>query len=127
MLSRGVKDVVDRYINDLQAVYFRWSRDKPGGDGELLQLQVRPIQLWEIVFPEANAEQAMRLMCPRHGWDERCKSLAAIVRKTLKTAKMPEKYNFPKGTPRGIPSSKWVSVIPIGMKKDVYKKGIEQL
>ena len=129
MATRGVKDVVDRYINDLLAVYFRWSETQRYKNDKVLQLQMRPIQLWDVVFPEEHTKRAMSIICPTHGWDERCKPMAAVLRKALRVAGMPKEYNFGKKDIRGIPSSAYVSVIPIGMKPDVFKNpgDIEQL
>lgn len=125
MITRGVKDVVDRYINDLLAVYSQY--DDGTEQKKVTQLQMRPIQLWEAVFVEKDSDRIMRTICPMHGWDSRKNKMAMLFRKLLGIAKMPKQFDYKKGDRRGIPSSQFVSVIPIGVKKDVYKKGVEQL
>ena len=66
MMTRGVKHGVDQFITQLQGKYlpFKWRMNKEGKldhKGEMIenghtQLQVRPIQLWEIVFPEEHKD-----------------------------------------------------------------------
>ena len=57
LLTRGIKHEVDQFITELQGKYlpFKW-RDVNNKDSKIqdtmVQLGVRPIQLWEIVYPE---------------------------------------------------------------------------
>lgn len=56
MITRGIKNEIDTFINDLQGKFlpYRWW----GKDGKPIdtnvRLAVRPIQLWEIVYPEEH-------------------------------------------------------------------------
>ena len=55
MMTRGIKHEVDQFITELQGKYlpfkYRQKEGEPLQDWNV-QLAVRPIQLWEIVFPE---------------------------------------------------------------------------
>mgnify|MGYP001592748804 CR=1 FL=1 len=56
--TRGQKGKVDDFISDLQAQYFpyRYSPHDPMG---FLQLGVRPLQLWELAFPEEHLQEVL--------------------------------------------------------------------
>lgn len=55
IITRGIKNWVDQFITELQGKYvpfrFRDPKDNQIKDC-MAQVAVRPIQLWEIVFPE---------------------------------------------------------------------------
>ena len=64
LLTRGIKHEVDQFITELQGKYlpFKW-RDLNNKDNQLqdtmVQLGVRPIQLWELVYPEESRDVIM--------------------------------------------------------------------
>ena len=57
LMTRGIKHEVDQFITELQGKYlpFKWRDPNKGKDAPLedvyVQTSVRPIQLWEIVYP----------------------------------------------------------------------------
>ena len=51
IITRGMKTEVDRFVNDMSAQYFPIFID---GKPAYVQLAMRPIQLWEMVFPEES-------------------------------------------------------------------------
>lgn len=61
MLTRGIKKEIDDFITRLQGLYLPFDIMKDGtfglkkGRGQV-QVQVRPIQLWEVVFPEEHLD-----------------------------------------------------------------------
>ena len=61
IMTRGIKHEVDQFITELQGKYlpFKW-RDVNIKDSKLqdtmVQLGVRPIQLWELVYPEEQRD-----------------------------------------------------------------------
>ena len=66
MFLRGAYDRLNRYVNDLQAQYFMFDHHKDAPKG-LLQFAVRPIQLYEFVFPEEHLKDVMEMIMPRQG------------------------------------------------------------
>lgn len=63
MLTRGQKDLVDNYINDLQAQHFSYKPNPHTAPG-YLQLGVRPVQLWEITFPREHLNEVLATIQP---------------------------------------------------------------
>jgi len=118
-MARGIKDKLDRWVNDMLAQYlpYEYAKDKKG----LVQLSMRPIILYEIVFPEEHLDYVLGLM--RHKHDYKSK-FVFLLRKMLgaKAIKKP----YPEWNKRVI-TGDFVSVIPVGIKKDEFIKGIEQL
>lgn len=68
MLTRGIKPLVDNYINDLLAQYFPYAPDTTG-KMQMLQLSIRPIQLWEVVFPMECLKGVMETVLPYESID----------------------------------------------------------
>jgi hypothetical protein len=56
-LTRGIKHDVERFINELSAKYLPFNYK---GEKSLVQVAVRPIQLWEVVFPEEHKDTMLR-------------------------------------------------------------------
>lgn len=88
MLTRGIKDQVDIFIRDLQAQFLQYGADP----NFKVQLQVRPIQFWEIVFPENNLATMIKTFgglppSSKNDWKQKYFSL---LRKTLKAKPIPK-------------------------------------
>lgn len=83
-ISRGIKHEVDRVINELQGKYLK---TKFGKEEAMLQLGVRPVQLWEFFFPAEHLDVVRNSLSidPRHDNSIGIKSL----RKLLKAKKLP--------------------------------------
>lgn len=120
--TRGIKQDVDRFIQDLQAQYFPIEHS---GKKALVQLAMRPIQLWEVVFPEPCLNEVIRTLDPEIQKNNKMPSIfTAGLRKSLGLKKAPDKdLNIP---PRPLFKG-WTQVELIGMKKDNYIDGNEQL
>ena len=122
-IARGVKDPLERWINDLLAQYYpyKYHKDKPPG---VVQLAVREVKLLEVVYPEEVHDEVMKIMQPRHGWDKRLVKSALFLRKVLRL----DKVDMKDLENAGLPTSTYISVIPLGIKKDKMKVfAIEQL
>lgn len=125
ILTRGIKKEVDDLITQLQGKYLPFKYRKEG-EKELkdlvLQIGVRPIQLWEIVYPEEYTEfmckslfkNANRKAKPQHKWQEK---FTYMMRKALKLDPIPD-FEPGEGMPLGGISD--VEVVGIGVKKDYY-------
>lgn len=120
VIARGIRTRLQEWENDVLAQYlpYKYDANKPKGE---VQLSLRPIQLYEVVFPEEHYDKVLSALQP---YDERAGALARVLRKILRLA--PVK--------KGIPASQfkrrhpWVSIIGVGAKKDKRDKdGIELL
>jgi len=56
MITRGVKKDVDEFIRQLQGKWLTYRNNKNSPKNQMIQLGVRPIQLWEIVFPKEHKD-----------------------------------------------------------------------
>jgi len=55
-MTRGVKKEVDNFIWQLMGKWFPYRHKKEAPADQMIQVQVRPIQLWEIVFPREGKD-----------------------------------------------------------------------
>jgi len=125
MITRGIKHAVDQFITELQGKYMPM-KARAADDKELkdfmVQMMVRPIQLWECVFPEECKDIALSTLLsqklPKDGMTQHKKHNKFLwaIRKALGAEPVPEYDNKIK-----MPiSSDWVEVVGIGVKKDYW-------
>jgi hypothetical protein len=88
LLTRGIKHDVDRFITELQGKYLPYEYEK-GKIGQL-QFSVRPVQLWEMVFPEPQLQTVLASIQPSNGFGSYNETYQALLRKTLGLSKIPE-------------------------------------
>ena len=136
LLTRGIKKNVDHFINDMSAQYFPYTKDKDGKP-IWVQMAMRPIQLWECVFPNNSLQEVMATMdlnmteemykqrgiTKSPGWNYGNKTLW-MLRKLLKAKELPPLD--PKAKKR-IVFKDWVHIAPIGIKEDDIRDGKEML
>ena len=126
-ITRGIKPDVDRYINELLSKYFPYPiKGISGEQTAMVQLAVRPIQLWEFVFPKEVLPMAVGTICNESltCGDFRDKFLNGI-RLMLKAKKLP-KWDYAK-LPKLPIYKPNVAVYPIGWKGDKNWPGPEML
>ena len=125
-IVRGNKPVVDKWLNFLLSQFFPYRyrvnmkdpKEQPQ-DG-LLQFSVRPIQLYEMVFPEGAYRQVLSMVQP---YGERNAKMAYVIRKILGADKiMPEKID-PHWSYQTF--ARDIDVTPVGVKKDKYYGEVE--
>jgi len=118
MISRGIKDRVDRFVEDMSAQYFPIEMN---GKKIYVQLAMRPLQLWEVVFPEPCLQEVMNTI-----WDSNVpikeqqfpyKLRLGALRKLLRAKKLPA---LDKSGLKRIVRRDFVSCYPIGIKGDKY-------
>ena len=126
-LMRGQKDKLDRLINDLLAIYLPY---KTGiNDGEdikrIVQLGVRPIQLYEIIYPKEHHNFMMRILHPTGSWNPKYDKYIKIIRKLLGLGNMPklldekgEEIKLNLNEALVIRAQNQVEVVGIGVKDD---------
>lgn len=119
VIARANKPRLDKWVNDLLAQNFDFEIDK--NKFVKINLSVRPIQLFEIVFPEDSYEEVLAIVQPYHRWGH-LKKYTLLLRKLLglKPIQKIVGSNFKV-------NNEFVDIIPIGIKKDIYKDGIEQI
>jgi len=61
IVVRGVKHWVDEFVNDLSA---QWAKYNHHGNEQLLKIGVRPIKIFEIVYPASSHEDVMKMLMP---------------------------------------------------------------
>lgn len=127
-LTRGIKHDVDRFITELQGKYLPYKFQK--GEKGLVQFSVRPVQLWEMVFPEEHLQAVMKTFFStdnvREGFSYSHKNdkTLTMLRIALRCNKFPKMDKITSQIPV---YKKNIEIAGIGIKKDEYKNGIEQL
>src|SRR3990167_317074 len=122
-ITRGIKHETERYINDLQAQYFGYAA--MNGQNFNVQLSVRPIQLWEFVFPKEHFNEVLATVSTSpiiklNDW--RSKYLAGI-RIALKAKKIPNDIDLTKIPGRTVYKNN-VAFYPIGIRDDeIWEEG----
>lgn len=126
MLTRGQQDCVDRYINSLhaQAFKYRASPHEKEGKETIVQLGVRPIQFWEITFPEPCLNEVLTAVggAPLDTKDKRWPvKIGAWILKLARFFGLKPIPAIPPDTPkRVIWGGEYVDRKLIGLKDDQY-------
>ena len=139
LMTRGILRQVEEFKSLLQAQRFPWKRTNlKTGKEEMMIVQgaLRPIQLWEYVFPEESLPNVLGALGIKEGTQRKeIKSAAWMLRKMLKLDPIPVAnpndtvtgYR-PPGTLNGKPMdiipvhnmmTEAVAVYPIGVKSDI--------
>ena len=120
LLSRGIKGDVDRMIKELSSQYLPVhykEGSKNDGRADIVQVSVRPVQLWEIVVGERQVQTILNTIKP-HSPRKLDKLLTEPLRMALRAKKMPKTDLTVPRLP--IFNSKWVQWIPIGIREDKF-------
>lgn len=113
-IVRGIKHLQDQAINDLQAQFFKHSIN---GNDTIVQLAMRPIRLYEMVFPESALKEVVKTIAPSYPKDYVDNWLyMAALRKALGAKKLPEMDLS--GVNHRIIRNQWVPFHIIGFKED---------
>lgn len=124
LMTRGIKHEVDQFITELQGKYlpFKW-RDLKDPNSKLqdtfVQLSVRPIQLWEIVFPKESMDVVLTTVLAGNNGDTQHKKHQWIINKVrmLLGVKEVPKYNNTNAMPI---RRAGIELIGIGVKEDYW-------
>lgn len=123
MMTRGIKHEVDRFISDLQAQYFKYKFIPNDKRLQVVQLAVRPIQLWELVFPQESLNTVIATIRTQdYGYID--DKWMAVLRRMLKVKKIPP---ISENERKRIIHNLNVQVKMIGIKDDRIEGGIEKL
>ena len=135
VLAKGIKPDLERWQNDLLAKYLPvWDNGKlkcePDGKQHLLQLAIRPVQIFEVGFHKQNLDTVMNMIGTSDYILNRYPLLkmgAKGFRKLMNLKPVPMPKN-PIGMMQPFNPGKAVAVVPIGLKEDtIDAAGKEQL
>src|SRR3990167_7159164 len=98
ILCRGIKHQFDRFINELSAKYLPYEIKEDGTAGlkkgkYVAQVHVRPIQLFEVVFPEECKDLMLNTLLNGGNGETQHKKhqkFIFMLRKILGVEKIPE-------------------------------------
>lgn len=115
MMTRGIKHEIDKFINELSAKYLPFKFKEKDC---MCQVAVRPIQLWEVVFPEEHYDVMCATMFDGVNVTQHKKhqKWVTAIRKVLGVKKIKE-YKMDNKMPI---AREHLETIPIGFKDD-YK------
>lgn len=121
-ITRGIKKDVDELVKFLETrtLYMPYT-DKDGKKMKMpVQAALRPIQLWEYVFPAEEKDKVFTTLNADYNPvpnNLKMRTGVAALRKLL-GAKKVKKGSFKKDQQLFIPNNLWYSLIPIGYKED---------
>ena len=120
---RGNKDRVDNFITDLQKKSFWriYNKQKIEIKGSL-----KPIQLYGYSFPEAYTQQVVKMIAPKENCDAPVEKFGFIIRKLLGAKKIP-KWDGKRRVPNLVVRRRFLQIWGLGLKKDRYLDGEEQI
>ncbi len=115
VLTRGGVNFTKKWENDLLAQHFPIEvKNKEGKKIKMLaQIQVRPINLYEIIYPGECEKDMMGMLKPIKSDNEIIKKIMGWLGKFLKLEKASDDWK-----PYTVPEGKGVSVFVLGNKKD---------
>jgi len=128
-LTRGTKHILDQFITNLSNQFLSCN-DR--GAGSIIQVNVKPIQLFEVVFPEEHRDLMMRTLFeggdgkPQH---EQHEKWIWAIRKALGIKKSGDYVRNGNKLPAGLMRDH-LEIMNVGEKKDAFiqpNKGVEQL
>ncbi len=139
--TRGEKHLVERFIEDLRGKYLKVKRslcDDKNADGEYtegdhLSLGVRPIQLWEVIYPKEHEKVIMKTIFhhpdtnpeSKPNWFKRHRKYLDMIRIALKLKKIPKIEETDK---KLLVANAHIEILGIGIKEDARdKNGVETL
>lgn len=129
VIARGHQDRLNRWKNEIMAQYFTYDyrdpKDKNKKKTGAIQTVIRPIELLEIIVPESSLDIMLRTIKCDQSWHHWLQKYAFWLRKILKLDKIDFK-RLPEGSQRAIYHGN-LEIIPIGIKKDEKKDGVERV
>ena len=119
VLTRGILSATKQWENDLAAQYLPFKvleKGKKKPTPYLAQLHVRPVNLYEIVFPEECLDQVLGMVKPGSPPGKFSKFIKMFF-------KMMGLKKIPDYTPKITPPGDGVTVVGLGLKKDKMNWG----
>jgi hypothetical protein len=110
--TRGAKHDVDRFITELQGKYFPYKTDK---GNYAVAMNVQPIQLWSLVFPESSLHTVLKTF-EMKPWTKGFNRIVSLGRKLLGLKEIPKIDE--KASPLPIYKSN-IEIMPFGIIEDL--------
>lgn len=127
-MTRGIKREVDEFVKwaeRLTAPYPKTIKNPDGSKGEtinqLYEVGLRPIQLWEMSFPEGSMSNILKTIKFDGGFYPdtlKFRMMRNALKKALGLDDVPELDKDAPKIPFNQECLKWVSVIPLGVRRD---------
>ena len=111
LITRGIKQDTDKFIQDLSAQYFKYN------DKVWVQLGMRPLMLWECVFPKKEFPIVYKTVIGTAQPSSFNNTLFYMLRKALRAKSIPDIPDLDK-THFRIVREGAVARYPIGIKED---------
>jgi len=121
---RGILNQINRWEQDWNADYRQFFNDKNEFLG-MLQTSMRPIRLYEMVFPEPQLMPILRKLQPSESWNPAYKKYINMIRIGMRLDKMPPLSSIPQRITTDAHCFNDVNIVGIGLKKDRYENGKE--
>ena len=123
LITRGIKHEVDAWITNLQHLVLPKGKD-------LIQLSVRPLQFWELVFPEEALQHVLTTIKPAREFiepkDVHLNKYLWAMRKSLGAKPVPTFDEKAPGLPM-VAKAPNVHKLMIGIKEDIKKPVMEEV
>ncbi len=130
LLTRGKSNFVRRFREDVEAFFLPYKKD---GVDMNLQMVMRPVQLWELAFPETSKDDVLSMIGndglnqmdeegnrkPDNRW------IPWLIRKAVKKLGLMEIPTEIKKTRQQIPRAN-VGVHLVGMKTDLHEPVVNE-
>lgn len=96
--TRGIKQATELWLKFMETRMFKAKvKNLQTGQDEFIAVQgaLRPIQLWDYVFPEEALDQVLSMMeADKNNWNEKeDKVKTKVLQKALNLDPMPKKWN----------------------------------
>ena len=133
--ARAHMDILNRWENNIMAKFVRFEAgkerekklglDKSKGEFAVVQCALRPIRFYEVAFPEPMLNDVLQLIRPGKSWHPLFNTPINLLRMAMSLEKVPDNpppddsiHYMPRGN---------IEVVGVGIKKDKFIKGIEEI
>ena len=133
MITRGIKEASEKFIKELSSKYVTlpMTNKKNGKIKDVATvIHIRPIQLWEVVFPKEHRDTLLTTLFPDNKGKSNNKGAERIfewIRRFLPMKPIPKEWDMSK---KYMVDGEGVDRIALGIKEDAigdYKKSSEVL
>jgi len=92
----------------------------------VVQVGVREVKLLDVTFPETSGAQVLGMLYPMDTHSPAARILQPAAR-VMGFSRFPDKWKYKPRDYRDMVDKTFVSVVPLGWKRDAYVNGVELL